>query len=197
MAIHNYKSSDAQNLFRKAHKASPFMTLDSGPNEISIKMKFSNINDGQEVYSAMVNFFAPQHAPESKGSDLPVFYAIRNKEGQYYNPKGRRSFKREIWLDSLKKAKIYFSPGPARSQITFLASKWPQFEVPELVELHVWDVLAIKEEERVRKSQNQKTKQVALRVKKDAEEAKKQAERQLEEVLKTLENLKKNSKVSV
>ena len=47
----------AQNLFKTGHKASPFMTLDSGPNGCSLTMRFQSLDDGQAVHSALVRFF--------------------------------------------------------------------------------------------------------------------------------------------
>ena len=47
----------ARHLFKTGHKASPFMTLDSGPNGCSLAMKFKTLDDGQAVHAALVQFF--------------------------------------------------------------------------------------------------------------------------------------------
>ena len=54
-----------QHLFDTGHKASPFMTLDSGPNGCSLSMKFKTIDDGHAFHTALVRFFTanPRRRP--------------------------------------------------------------------------------------------------------------------------------------
>lgn len=51
----------ARHLFKTGHKASPFMTLDSGPTGCSLSMKFKTLDDGQAVYSALVRLFTANY----------------------------------------------------------------------------------------------------------------------------------------
>jgi hypothetical protein len=53
----------ARHLFKTGHKASPFMTLDSGPNGCSLAMKFKTLGDGQAVHASLVQFFTA-NAPD-------------------------------------------------------------------------------------------------------------------------------------
>ena len=83
-----------------------------------------------------------------------VLYAVRNKDGWYFRAKGGGL--RGNWVDSLKKARIYSKPGPARAQVTFFANNYPKYGVPELVELRVTEVVTLNEDVRVKKSMNRK-----------------------------------------
>jgi hypothetical protein len=78
-------------------------------------------------------------------------YAVRNKDGKWMRSKGYEG-SGEKWVDDLKKAKIYPKPGPARAQVTYWAENYPEFGVPDLVELHVNEVVVINEDMRVEKS---------------------------------------------
>jgi hypothetical protein len=121
---------------------------------------------------------------------LVVLYAVRNKDGQYFRAKGYGG-SGDTWVDSLKKARIYSKPGPARAQVTFFANNYPKYGIPELVELRVTEVVAFKEEIRVMKSQYRKEKEKAERAKRDAEQERKYAEKQLAEAQETLRRLGK------
>jgi len=85
---------------------------------------------------------------------LLKLYAVQNLEGKFLHTKGYGDYG-DIWTDSLVKAKIYFTPGPARGQITYFANNWPQYGIPLLVELHVTRMVGVAETTRVKKSQEQ------------------------------------------
>lgn len=61
------------------------------------------------------------------------FYAVRSKDGKYFKSKGYGGYGNS-WRDNLNEAKIYPKPGPARAQITFWATNYPEYGVPDLVE---------------------------------------------------------------
>lgn len=115
-------------------------------------------------------------------------YAVRNKEGKYFRSKGYGGGG-ATWVESLSKARIYSRPGPARSQVTFFATHYPQFGIPEIVELHVTTVLALDETARVRKSIDRKSKEKAAARVRHAEWERSEAERKLAEAQRTLQRL--------
>ena len=82
---------------------------------------------------------------------LLKFYAIRNRDGKYMRSKGFGGHG-EKWVDELKKAKIYPKIGGARSQVTYWANNYPEYGIPELIELNVTEMAVVSEEERVKKS---------------------------------------------
>jgi hypothetical protein len=117
-----------------------------------------------------------------------TMYAVRNKDGQYFHAKGYCGHG-DTWVDSLKKARIYPKPGPARAQVTFFANKYPNFGVPELVELRITEVVVLDEEIRVKKSRDRKLKKVAELEKRNVKYRKERAEKQIADAQKTLETI--------
>lgn len=79
------------------------------------------------------------------------FYAVKNKEGKFLRSKGYGGYG-PSWVDDITKAKIYPKPGPARGQITWWASAYPEYGIPALIELYIGAVIEINEEERVNKA---------------------------------------------
>jgi len=123
---------------------------------------------------------------------LMTVYAVRNKDGEYFRAKGYGG-SGDTWVDSLKKARIYPKPGPARAQVTFFANKWPEFGVPELVELRVTEVVVLNEDKRVKKSQDRKEREIAEQEMRHAEWEQQQAQKQLKEAQETLRRLGKTA----
>lgn len=119
---------------------------------------------------------------------LLTLYAVRNRDGQYMRAKGYGGYG-ETWVDDIKKARIYPKPGPARAQVTFFANTYPQFGIPELVELHVTRVEAVQETARVQKSMDRKAKAAAEAKKRHAEWELEQARRKLAEAQATISKL--------
>ena len=68
------------------------------------------------------------------------FYAVRNREGQWFHRKGM-SGAGEHWREDVEEARIYNKIGHARRQVTYFAENWPSFGVPEIVEFSVGDPL--------------------------------------------------------
>jgi hypothetical protein len=90
---------------------------------------------------------------ECNGMDAPllVFYGIRNKEGKWYRSKGYGGYG-DTWVDDIKKAKVWSKISPARAQITFFANKWPEYGIPDLIQLNVNNISVIDEKDRVAKA---------------------------------------------
>lgn len=97
------------------------------------------------------------------------FYAVRNREGQWYHRKGLSGYG-ETWREDVQEARIYNKIGHARAQVTYFARKWPSFGVPEIVVFKVGGTYVINEEERVKKQQEKEEKKVGIRRIKTARE---------------------------
>lgn len=82
---------------------------------------------------------------------LLKFYAVRNKEGLWFRAKGYGG-SGESWVKEITRAKIYARSGGARGTVTFFAKAYPQYGVPDLVELHVTQTVVVDESVRVAKS---------------------------------------------
>jgi len=121
---------------------------------------------------------------------LLVLYAVRNRDGKYFHAKGYGHCG-ATWVDDIKKARIYPRPGPARARVTYFVTNYPQFGVPELVELRVTEVVAAKEEDRVQKSQQRKQAAEARRAERQAKYDLERAEHKLKEAQDELNRLKK------
>lgn len=63
-------------------------------------------------------------------------YVVRSKDGKYFKSKGYGGYG-SSWKDNIDQAKIYTSPRGARGQITFWATHYPQYGIPDLIELLV------------------------------------------------------------
>lgn len=79
------------------------------------------------------------------------FYAIRSKDGKWFRAKGYNGHG-DNWVDSVSKAKIYTKIGAARGQITWWANNYPQFGIPNLIELFCDKGIILDESERIKKS---------------------------------------------
>ncbi len=88
-------------------------------------------------------------------------YAVRNKDGEWFRAKGYGGGGAS-WVDDIKKAKIYSKIGQARSRVTFFATNYPEFGVPEIVKLKVSESEAVDETLRVEKSISSKKKKEAV-----------------------------------
>ena len=87
-------------------------------------------------------------------NDLPEveldFFAVRNKEGQWFRRKGYGG-SGNSWVDDIKLARIYGKIGGARAIVTFFAKNYPQSRVPEIVKFKAVPAEVINEEARVKK----------------------------------------------
>jgi len=61
------------------------------------------------------------------------FYAVRSKDGKWLRTTGQGGGRH--WVDELSEAKIYGRPGPAKAQVTFWGTNYPEFGVPDLVQI--------------------------------------------------------------
>lgn len=62
------------------------------------------------------------------------FYVVRNKEGKYLRTKGYGGYG-DSWVTELNRAKVYTKRGGASGQITWWATHYPDYGIPDLVPL--------------------------------------------------------------
>lgn len=88
----------------------------------------------------------------SKTEEITLnFYAVRNRDGKWFRSKGLYG-SGNSWVENLIQAKIYSTPGPAKSQITFWAKNYPEFGVPDLVRITTGVCEYLDQTERVKES---------------------------------------------
>lgn len=82
-------------------------------------------------------------------------YAVRNKEGKWFRAKGQSGYGKS-WVDDINSAKIYTKPGPAKTQVTFWANAYPDYGVPDLIQISSGVINIIDQTMRVTKIINKK-----------------------------------------
>lgn len=106
-----------------------------------------------------------------------TFYTVGNHKQEFLGA-GRTG-----WTPDLAKARIYQKPGGARNRVTSLASGG---DIPNLVELHVTEVVTISEKERVEKSRNRKARHQDEQAAREAQYELDRAQRQMKEAQATI-----------
>lgn len=117
------------------------------------------------------------------------FYAVRNKEGKWFRRKGYGGYG-DTWVDDIKKARIYGKIGQARGIVSFFATRWPTYGVPEIIHFQAKAHEIINEDDRVEKAAAAKARKEAEYEKRRAEEKVKQAEKELKEAKERLAKAK-------
>lgn len=77
-------------------------------------------------------------------------YLVRNSSGQYYRRVGRDGYK-SCWTDKVDKASVWTKKGTARSRVTWFATHYPTFPVPDLIEIAAGVITIANEAERIEK----------------------------------------------
>ena len=118
------------------------------------------------------------------------FYAVRSKDGKWLRAKGY-SGSGESWVDNITNARIYPRIGPARTQVTFWTNNYPDFGIPDIIELQCNTGVVLNEDDRVKKviekKKQDKINNEIWRRERDIEDAQKK----LEEAQKKLRELQK------
>ena len=91
------------------------------------------------------------------------FYIIQNKEGKYFRAKGFGGYG-NTWVEDVKNARVYQKIGQARSRVSFFANTYPEYGVPDILELTVTGVTVLDETSRVEKAAKAKAKKELKRV---------------------------------
>lgn len=117
-------------------------------------------------------------------------YIVVNQEGKFFRAKGMNG-RGDSWVEDINSARIYTKLNPARSVVTFFASKYPTFGIPQIHELSVSNVTVLDETKRVekilKKKAEEKAKQEKMVLNHRIEHAKfqiKKAQQELEELIK-------------
>lgn len=129
-------------------------------------------------------------ADQSSKKTLLTMYMVKNKEGKYFRFKGRDGYG-ETWVSDIKKGRLYSKISPARSIVTFFANTWPQYGIPDLVEMHILKEVVLDETDRVNKAIQKKKEERAAHDIRTKEYELKKAEQELETAKQKLEKLKK------
>ena len=61
-------------------------------------------------------------------------YAVRSKDGKCLRSKGQNGYGNS-WVDEFSQAKVWNRPGPAKAQVTWWGTNYPDFGVPDLVQI--------------------------------------------------------------
>ena len=83
------------------------------------------------------------------------FYAVRSKDGKWLRKKGYGG-SGESWVEDISIARIWGKPGPAKAQITWWATNYPKYGVPDLVRITTGKCEFLDQTERVEKSKKKK-----------------------------------------
>lgn len=117
------------------------------------------------------------------------FYAVRNNEAKYFRRKGYHGWG-ETWTDDLAKIRIWTKLSHARACVTYFANAYPQFPLPELVEIAVGKVTILDETARVEKAKKKKLEHRASQEARNKKRALEITQRELEAVQAKLKKLK-------
>jgi hypothetical protein len=75
-------------------------------------------------------------------------FVVRNRDGKFFRRKGYGG-RGDSWVSDLATARIYAKVGGARAIVSFFASKYPEFGVPDIVKLTVGATEVLNEAERI------------------------------------------------
>lgn len=120
-------------------------------------------------------------------------YIVVNKEGKYFRAKGYGGHG-ESWIDDIQRARIYTRLGPARSIVSFFASEYPTYGIPDIHELKITSSTVLDEKKRVEKTIKKKAEAKAKSEERWAEYRLKQAEEEARKAQERLEQLKAGKK---
>ncbi len=115
-------------------------------------------------------------------------YIVVNQEGKYFRAKGMNGHG-DSWIDDIQRARIYTKLGPARSVVSFFASKYPTFGIPNIHELNIASTTVLDETKRVEKIVKNKIKAEEKYAKLRLEHELRYAEQVAEKALENLKNL--------
>lgn len=78
-------------------------------------------------------------------------YLVRNKEGNWFHAKGLNG-DGDSWQDDVKKARVYTKLGPARSCVTWWTNHYPDYGIPDIIEIKSTTGVILDESKRVNKA---------------------------------------------
>lgn len=80
-----------------------------------------------------------------------TFYVVKNKEGKFLRSKGYNGYG-ECWVSELKKAKVWTKLGTANAQVTWWASTYPEYGIPDVIPLYTTMGKPLNQDDRVAKA---------------------------------------------
>jgi hypothetical protein len=83
-------------------------------------------------------------------ADLKM-YLVRNSSGQFYRRVGYGGYG-ECWTADVAKASVWTKLGTARSRVTYFANSYPDFPIPDLIEISAGKIAVLDEKARVEKA---------------------------------------------
>lgn len=113
-------------------------------------------------------------------------YAIRSKDGKWFKSRGQ-SGHGERWVENINSAKLYSTAGPAKGVISWWSKNYPQYGIPDLVEIVSKEFSIIDQVDRVKESRRKEL----IKIEKNKEIEKLQ---EIEKAKKELENAQKRIK---
>ena len=113
-------------------------------------------------------------------------YAVRSKDGKWYKSQHHR----RGWQDDVSDARFFSTPGPAKTQITYFATHFPDDGIPDLIEITATEYTVVDQVLRVKKAARKKSEVNALRDAKDAKLKLADAERVMRDAMALYERLK-------
>jgi len=78
-------------------------------------------------------------------------YLVRNKKGKWFRAKGMKG-DGDSWVKEPEKARIYTKIGSARSCVTWWTKRFPEYGIPDIVEIKATTGVILDETSRVKKS---------------------------------------------
>jgi hypothetical protein len=124
-----------------------------------------------------------------------ILYAVRNKKGQYFHNVGYGGYGRS-WVNTLQEARIYGKIGPAKRQVTYWGSHYPEYGIPELLKITMGKIEIIDQNERVSKFKVKKAREEAAQKKRDAEEKILDAKREIARLNREMEKAEQEIRVN-
>jgi len=82
-----------------------------------------------------------------------AFYLVRSQDGKWFRAKGMNGYG-DSWVDDPRKARVYAKIGPARACVTWWTNNYPDYGIPDIVEVTTNEGVILDEIERVTKAVN-------------------------------------------
>lgn len=82
-----------------------------------------------------------------------TLYIVRNREGRYFRSVGYGGGGlRAQWVEKIEQARVYQKLGQARSRVTFFAKHYPEYGVPDLLQITADTAVVVDDTVRVAKA---------------------------------------------
>ena len=87
-------------------------------------------------------------------------FAVRNRDGKWFRSKGYNGYGNS-WVDNITTAKIYGTASSAKRQVTYWYTHYPEFGMPDLVQITSGKCDILDQTERVKKAAKKKALEIA------------------------------------